>query len=99
VPLGYAAGQVLAEAVEGAKTLDQVKLAQYMHTHSFNTVMGEISFGKDGEWTKARTVFEQYQHIKGHDLAEFKSAEHEVVVWPDNMKSGNLIYPYSAAQN
>ncbi|HKT20751.1 MAG TPA: amino acid ABC transporter substrate-binding protein [Stellaceae bacterium] len=99
VPLGYAAGQVLAEAVEGAKTLDQVKLAQYMHTHSFNTVMGDISFGKDGEWTKARTVFMQYQHVKGQDLAEFKSAEHDVVVWPDNMKSGNLIYPYSAAQN
>jgi len=99
VPLGYAAGQVLAAAVEGAKTLDQVKLAQYMHAHSFNTVVGPISFGKDGEWTKARTVFTQYQHIKGHDLDEFKTADHEVIVWPDNMKSGNLIYPYSAAQN
>jgi branched-chain amino acid transport system substrate-binding protein len=98
-PLGYSAGQVLAQAVEGAKTLDQVKLAQYMHTHSFHTVVGDITFGKDGEWSKSRTVTTQYQHVKGHDLAEFKSAEHEVIVWPDDMKSGNLIYPYTAAQN
>jgi len=97
-PLGYSAGQVLAEAVEGAKTLDQVKLAQYMHAHSFQTVVGEITFGKDGEWSKSRTVFTQFQHVKGHDLDEFKNAEHEVIVWPDNMKSGNLIYPYSAAE-
>ena len=43
VPLGYAAGQVLAEAVEGAKTLDQVKLAAYMHAHPFSTVVGTIT--------------------------------------------------------
>src|SRR5262249_40127144 len=55
-PLGYSAGQVLAQAVEGAKTLDQVKLAAYMHAHAFHTVVGEISFGKDGEWTKSRVV-------------------------------------------
>ncbi|MFZ0373812.1 MAG: amino acid ABC transporter substrate-binding protein, partial [Xanthobacteraceae bacterium] len=47
-PLGYAAGQVMAQAVEGAKTLDQVKLAAYMHSHSFSTVVGDIKFGKDG---------------------------------------------------
>jgi branched-chain amino acid transport system substrate-binding protein len=97
VPLGYAAGQVLADAVEGTKSLDQVKLAKYMHTHPFHTVMGEISFGKDGEWTKSRTVETQFQGVTGHDLAEFASAKHEVIVWPDNMKSGNFIYPYSKA--
>jgi branched-chain amino acid transport system substrate-binding protein len=98
-PLGYAAGQVLADAVTGAKTLDQAKLAEYMHAHAFHTVVGEISFGKDGEWTKSRTVFTQFQHVTGHDLDEFKNAEHELIVWPDDMKSGNLIYPYAAAQN
>src|ERR1700734_1916277 len=38
-PLAYAAGQVLAQAVEGAKSLDQITLAAYMHSHNFSTVV------------------------------------------------------------
>jgi branched-chain amino acid transport system substrate-binding protein len=98
VPLSYAAGQVLAQAVEGANSLDQVKLAAYMHTHEFSTVVGNIRFGKDGEWTKSRVVFTQFQHVTGHSLDEFKDTTHEVVVWPDQYKSGNLIYPYAEAK-
>jgi branched-chain amino acid transport system substrate-binding protein len=97
-PLGYAAGQVLAQAVEGTKSLDQVKLAAYMHTHSFATVVGNISFGKDGEWTKSRVVFTQFQHVAGHSLDEFKDTTHEVVVWPDEYKAGNMVYPYADAK-
>jgi branched-chain amino acid transport system substrate-binding protein len=97
-PLSYAAGQVLAQAVEGAHSLDQVKLAAYMHTHRFSTVVGDISFGKDGEWTKSRVVFTQFQHVTGHSLDEFKDTTHEVVVWPDEYKAGNLIYPYAEAK-
>jgi branched-chain amino acid transport system substrate-binding protein len=97
-PLGYAAGQVLAQAVEGTKSLDQIKLAAYMHTHTFATVVGNISFGKDGEWTKSRVVFTQFQHVAGHSLDEFKDTTHEVVVWPDEYKAGNMIYPYADAK-
>jgi branched-chain amino acid transport system substrate-binding protein len=97
-PLAYAAGQVLAEAVEGAKTLDQVKLAAYMHTHSFSTVVGSINFGKDGEWTKSRVFFTQFQHVTGHSVDQFKDTSHEPVVWPDQYKSANIIYPYSEAK-
>jgi branched-chain amino acid transport system substrate-binding protein len=97
-PLAYAAGQVLGEAVEGAKTLDQVKLAAYMHTHSFSTVVGDISFGKDGEWTKSRVVFTQFQHVSANSLDQFKDTSHEVIVWPDQYKSANMIYPYAEAK-
>jgi branched-chain amino acid transport system substrate-binding protein len=97
-PLGYAAGQVLAQAVEGAKTLDQVKLAAYMHDHAFHTVVGEISFGKDGEWTKSRVVFTQFQNVTSNSMDQFKDTTHEVIVWPDQYKSGNVIYPYAAAK-
>jgi branched-chain amino acid transport system substrate-binding protein len=97
-PLAYAAGQVLGEAVEGAKTLDQVKLAAYMHTHGFSTVVGDISFGRDGEWTKSRVVFTQFQHVTANAIDQFKDTSHEVIVWPDQYKSGNLIYPYAEAK-
>jgi hypothetical protein len=31
-------------------------------------------------------------------MAQFKQAGKQVVVYPDDLKSGNLIYPYSAAR-
>jgi branched-chain amino acid transport system substrate-binding protein len=97
-PLAYAAGQVLGEAVEGANTLDQVKLAAYMHNHSFSTVVGDIRFGKDGEWTKSRVVFTQFQHVTANSIDQFKDTSHEVIVWPDQYKSANMIYPYAEAK-
>ena len=98
VPLGYAAGQVLAEAVEGSKSLDQKTLAVYMHSHTFATVVGDIAFGKDGEWTKSRVVFTQFQHVTGNSLDQFKDTTHEVIVWPNEYKSGDMIYPYAEAK-
>jgi branched-chain amino acid transport system substrate-binding protein len=97
-PLGYAAGQVLAEAVEGAKTLDQVKLAGYIRSHSFATVVGEIKFGKDGEWAKSRVFFTQFQHVTANSIEQFRDTTHEVIVWPNEYKTGNVIYPYADAK-
>jgi branched-chain amino acid transport system substrate-binding protein len=97
-PIGYAAGQVLGEAVEGAKTLDQVKLAAYMRGHTFSTVVGSIKFGKDGEWAKSRVFFTQFQHVTGNTMDQFKDTTHEVIVWPKEYKTGNLIYPYADAK-
>jgi len=97
-PLGYAAGQVLAQAVEGAKSLDQVTLAAYMRGHTFNTVVGDIRFGKDGEWAKSRVFFTQFQHVTGNSIDQFRDTSHEVIVWPDEYKSGAMIYPYAEAK-
>jgi len=43
-PFAYAAGQVVAQAVEATKSLDRDKLADYIHSHKFSTVAGEIAF-------------------------------------------------------
>ena len=97
-PLAYAAGQVLEQAVEGAKSLDHKVLADYMRSHTFHTVVGDISFGKDGEWAKSRVVFTQFQRVTGNSLDQFTDTTHEVVVWPKEYKSGDLIYPYAKAK-
>jgi len=98
VPLAYAAGQVLAQAVEGTNSLDQPTIAAYMHSHAFHTVVGDISFGKDGEWAKSRVFFTQFQHVTGNSVDQFKDTSHEVVVWPNDYKSGDMIYPYAEAK-
>jgi branched-chain amino acid transport system substrate-binding protein len=97
-PLSYAALQILGDAVEATKGLDSGKIASYIHAHTFDTVSGKVSFGPDGEWAKARQLVSQFQHVKGHDANEFKDFSKQVVVWPDEYKSGDLIYPYSEAR-
>src|SRR5579862_1675108 len=94
-PLGYAAGQVLAAAVEGSKSLDHATIAAYIRSHTFNTVVGDITYGKDGEWAKSRVAFTQYQGVTGNTLDQFQDASHELIVWPNDMKNGTVIYPYA----
>jgi branched-chain amino acid transport system substrate-binding protein len=98
VPFGYAAGQVLAQAVEGTKSLDQNKLADYMHIHKFATIVGDVEYGKDGEWTEARTVFTQFQKVAPNNFEQFADGKVQPVLWPPEYKTGDLIYPYAAAK-
>jgi branched-chain amino acid transport system substrate-binding protein len=97
-PFAYAAGQVLAQAVEATKSLDHAKLADYIHANKFSTVLGEISYGKDGEWSKSRQFFTQFQGVTGNDLAQFRDTAHQVILWPAEFKTGNIIYPYEDAK-
>jgi branched-chain amino acid transport system substrate-binding protein len=90
--------QVLGQAIEGTKGLDQQKLADYIHAHEFETVVGKVKFGPDGEWAKDRMIVIQFQNIKGSDVEQFRQAGKQVVIYPDQYKSGDLIYPYSEAR-
>ncbi len=51
-PFAYARMEVLEQAVKGAGTLDDDKLANYLRTHTFKTIVGDITYGKDGEWAE-----------------------------------------------
>ena len=97
-PYGYGAGQVLAAAVEGSKSLDHGKIADYMRTHEFNTVVGKIRFGKDGEWTTPRMLVTQWQGLKERELSEVTDPKKWVVVWPPEHRTGKLIFPFSDAR-
>ncbi|HLI20015.1 MAG TPA: amino acid ABC transporter substrate-binding protein [Stellaceae bacterium] len=94
VPVSYADLQILQQAVEATKSLDQDKLAAYMHATTFHTVFGDIKFGKDGEWEKGRMLMVQFQGITGSDLDQFKDPAHTVILDPPELKSGKLVYPF-----
>lgn len=96
-PFAYANLQVLGDAIEGAKTLDQTKLADYIRTHPFTTIVGEITFGKDGEWSKPRVLEVQWQNIKSNSLDEFKNTKTEVILEPDEYRTGSVVAPYNGA--
>ncbi|HEY1979129.1 MAG TPA: ABC transporter substrate-binding protein, partial [Xanthobacteraceae bacterium] len=94
VPFGYAAGQVLAQAVEGANSLDQSKLADYMHSHTFHTVVGDVAYDKSGQWTEPRTLFTQFQNVAPGNMDQFRDGSVQPVLWPPQYKTGTMIYPY-----
>ncbi len=98
-PYSYATGQVLAQAIEATKGLDQQKLADYIRATEFNTIVGKVKFGKNGEWAKGRTLMVQFQKIQGTGIDQFRGPGKKVVLYPDDFKSGSIIYPYSAAKN
>jgi branched-chain amino acid transport system substrate-binding protein len=94
-PFAYAYLQVVGDAVKGAGTLDQDKLTAYIHSHPFHTILGDISFGEDGDWTEAKIVFEQFHDVKGNDVDQFRGGKAETILEPLSMRSGTLIEPYS----
>ncbi|MDR3532121.1 MAG: amino acid ABC transporter substrate-binding protein [Rhodopila sp.] len=97
-PFAYSDMQVLQQAVEGVGSLDQQKLADYLRSHTFHTVAGDITFGPSGEWTESRVLEVQFQNVKGNDVEQFKDPKVEVVLYPPSLKNGNVIYPYLNAR-
>ncbi len=98
VPFGYAAGQVLAQAVEATKSLDYGILADYIHHHTFYTVVGEINYAEDGAWAAPRTLFTQFQNVAAGNIDQFRNGSVQPILWPPQYKSGTMIYPYAAAK-
>jgi branched-chain amino acid transport system substrate-binding protein len=97
-PFAYSAGQVLARAVTETKSLDHDKLAAYMHKTAFETVAGNFSFAKDGEWSRSRQIWTQFQNVKPGNLDQFRDGKVQPVLWPPDLKTGDIIYPYSNAR-
>ena len=94
-PFAYANLEVLGAAIEGAKTLDQAKLADYIRSHPFKTIAGEISFGKDGEWSEPRVLEVQFQDIQGTDLEQFRDTRTEAILEPAAYRTGEIVEPYT----
>lgn len=98
VPIGYGAGQILAKAVTETRSLDHDKLAAYMKTATFDTVVGDVKFAADGEWTKPRQFTTQFQNVQPNNLDQFRDGSKQVILWPPEYRSGEMIYPYENAR-
>jgi len=94
----YARMQVLQQAVEAIKGLDDNRLADYIRGATFRTVVGEVRFGDRGEWAEPRILQVQFQNLREKDIDQFRDVRTQVVVDPPGYKSGNLIYPFADAR-
>jgi len=94
-PMAYAQLQILEQAITATQSLDDNALATYTRDAVFHTVVGDIKFGKGGGWTEPRVLTVQYQQITNNTVAQFKDAKTQVVLNPETLSSGKLIYPYT----
>lgn len=93
----YADLQVLGQAIEATKSLKDDTLADYIRKATFHTVVGDVTFGARGEWAQERTLAAQFQNIKGNTVDDFRDLTTEVILYPPQYKSGEVIYPYANA--
>jgi branched-chain amino acid transport system substrate-binding protein len=97
-PWAYGYLQVLAEAVEATKSLDDAKLADYIGKSTFKTVIGDIKFGSNGELAESRVVTVQFHDVKGNDPEQFREMGTQTLIAPAEFASGKLVYPYTEAR-
>jgi branched-chain amino acid transport system substrate-binding protein len=97
VPLAYAQMQVVAQAVEATGGLDDAGLSAYARGANFDTVMGGIRFGMNGEWAEPRVLQVQFQGIAGHDVEQFRNGSRQIGVSPPSFTSGGFRFPYAEA--
>jgi branched-chain amino acid transport system substrate-binding protein len=64
----------------------------------FETVVGNVTFGEGGGWAQPRVLTVQFQNIQGNSVSEFKRLDTQAVVYPPEIASGGVIYPYAKAK-
>src|SRR3954463_13971471 len=98
-PFNYAIGQILEQAVSATKSIDDRTLAKWLHSNEVKTIVGPIRWGKDGEWAQARVVQAQFRGVKDKDVEQFRQAGRQVVVYPEDYKTGDVMTPFEKARS
>jgi branched-chain amino acid transport system substrate-binding protein len=97
-PFAYAYVQILGNAINAVGSLDQQAIAGYIHKTTFDTVVGPVKFGSNGEWATSRVLMVQFQNIENGELEQFKHPGKRIVLLPEEWASGKLKFPYTEAK-
>ena len=97
-PYGYAMGQMIEEAVTATKSLDQRTLAKFIRENTHKTIIGPITYAEDGEWKESSTLEAQFRGVNDKDIDQFRSAGKQVILFPERLKTGDLVTPFEAAR-
>ncbi len=97
-PFNYAIGEMLAQAITATKSIEDAKLADYIHKNEMKTIVGPIRYDADGEWSKPRLLTTQFRGVKDKDQEQFRSPQRQVILAPAADKTGNFIAPFDVAR-
>jgi branched-chain amino acid transport system substrate-binding protein len=96
---GYAYVSMLGDAITGSKSIDDGKIAAWLHKADIKTIMGDWKYAANGEWTKSGMMQVQYHGIKeGAGLDVWKGMSYQTVLTPPSLATGKVIYPYAKAK-
>jgi len=97
-PFNYAIGQILEQATAATRSLDQKLLAKYLHSHEFDTIVGPISWGPDGERARPAVPMIQFRNVADKNVEQFRQIGKQVILHPPQFKSGDPVVPYEKAR-
>jgi branched-chain amino acid transport system substrate-binding protein len=97
-PFGYASGQLIEQAIKATGSLDQKALAKYLRDNEHKTIVGPIAFSADGERKETATLMAQFRGVVDKNIEQFRSSGKQVILFPDKLKSGDLITPFEVAR-
>jgi branched-chain amino acid transport system substrate-binding protein len=97
-PFGYTSGQLVEQAIKAVGSLDQKALAKYLRENTHKTIVGPITFAADGEWKETGTLQAQFRGVVDKNIEQFRTPGKQVILFPEKLKSGDLITPFEAAR-
>jgi branched-chain amino acid transport system substrate-binding protein len=97
-PFGYASGQLVEQAINAVGSLDQKALAKYLRENTHKTIVGPIAFSPDGERKETAVLQAQFRGVVDKNMEQFRNSGKQVILFPENLKSGELLAPFEAAR-
>src|SRR5437899_6366679 len=97
-PFGYASGQLVEQAIKATGSLDQKAIAKYLRDNEHKTIVGPIAFSADGERKETATLQAQFRGVVDKNIEQFRKPGKQVILFPERLKSGDLISPFEAAR-
>ena len=97
-PFGYASGQLVEQAIKATGSLDQKAIAKYLRENEHKTIVGPIAFSADGERKETAVLQAQFRGVADKNIEQFRSSGKQVILFPEKLKSGDLVSPFEAAR-
>jgi branched-chain amino acid transport system substrate-binding protein len=97
-PFNYAIGQMLEQAVNATKSIEDRVLAEYFRKNEMKTIVGPVRFDANGERANQRVITAQFRGIKDKDVEQFRQPGKQVIIHPTGDANGKVITPYDKAR-
>jgi branched-chain amino acid transport system substrate-binding protein len=97
-PFGYTSGQLVEQAIKAVGSLDQKAMAKYLHENTHETIVGPIAFSADGERKETAVLQAQFRGVVDKNIEQFRKSGKQVILFPENLKSGELVSPFEVAR-
>src|SRR5436190_10390977 len=97
-PFGYVSGQLVEGAIKAVGSLDQKALAKYLRENTHKTIVGPIEFSADGERKETAVLQAQFRGVVDKNIQQFRTSGKQVILFPESLKSGELVAPFEASR-